>query len=160
MRGLQLLLAAAALTAALAFKAPATRRGAAQTAALWFVGAGIAQAGTPTVQNVEALGEKAHRLREAVRKNGPASKMRAEKELETVLKPLQAAMEVVAGSNKEAKTQALLMKGHMLELNQALKANDWKPYTSKTTGETYPGGKPERELEEVEETLEDYLRVI
>ena len=30
-------------------------------------------------------------------------------------------------------------------------------YTSKTTGETYPGGKVERELEEVCDTASDFL---
>eukprot|EP00968_Pinguiococcus_pyrenoidosus_P001518 scaffold69_cov248-Pinguiococcus_pyrenoidosus.AAC.12 len=130
------------------------------TAGAWFSGVTIAAAsGVPTLQNVEALGEKAKRLRSAVRKDGADSKERVLRELKVVLKPLQEDMEAVAGGNKQAKTQALLMKGHLLELEQAVRSDDWQPYRSKTTGGLYPGGKPERELEEVEETLEDFLKL-
>ena len=33
----------------------------------------------------------------------------------------------------------------------------FKPYVSKTTGAAYPGGKVERELEEIVETCDDYI---
>lgn len=144
-----------------AFRPGMTRRDSVAAAALgiagWGASAARSNAAGATVQNVEAFGEEARQLRQAVRDGGASSKARAEKELKTVLVPMQEAMLEVAGSNQKAKTQALLMKGHLLELDAALKANDWKPYVSKSTGRTYPGGKAERELEEVEETIEDFL---
>ena len=53
--------------------------------------------------------------------------------------------------------EALNMKGHLMELGCFVAKNDFEPYTSKTTGDTYPGGKPERELEEVEETVSEFI---
>ena len=40
---------------------------------------------------------------------------------------------------------------------QALKEAKFEAYVSKRTGRTYPGGKVERELEEIEETCDDFL---
>jgi hypothetical protein len=40
---------------------------------------------------------------------------------------------------------------------QALKEAKFEAYISKRTGKTYPGGKVERELEEIEETCDDFL---
>ena len=58
---------------------------------------------------------------------------------------------------KALKLQPSFMKGHLLELDTALAANQFDEYKSKTTGSVYPGGKVERELEEVCETAEDFL---
>ena len=49
------------------------------------------------------------------------------------------------------------MKGHLFELDQALKEFKFEEYKSKTTGSTYLGGKVERELEEVCETADDFI---
>ena len=46
-----------------------------------------------------------------------------------------------------------------LPSTQALKAYKFDSYTSKTTGSTYPGGKVERELEEVCETADDFINL-
>mmetsp|Transcript_18596 Transcript_18596/g.74241 ORF Transcript_18596/g.74241 Transcript_18596/m.74241 type:complete len:191 (-) Transcript_18596:250-822(-) len=74
------------------------------------------------------------------------------------LEPLRNAMEKNPFNNSDkAKLQPLLMKGHMLELEEALASPDgFKEYVSKTTQDTYPGGKVERELEEAVETAEAY----
>ena len=40
---------------------------------------------------------------------------------------------------------------------QALKGAKFDAYISKSTGRTYPGGKVERELEEIGETCDDFL---
>jgi len=85
-----------------------------------------------------------------------------------VLVPLQKAM---AAAAKEAKAEGKLapelqqelslqssyMKGHILELDQALKEWKFDEYVSKTTGSVYKGGKVERELEEVCETADDFM---
>lgn len=84
-----------------------------------------------------------------------------------VLLPLQAAMATYAKTatladpelQKELKLQASYMKGHLLELDQAIKERKFDEYTSKTTGDVYPGGKAERELEEVCETFGDFLLI-
>lgn len=72
----------------------------------------------------------------------------------SVLIPLQAALVRAAGAEntlspelqKELRLQPLLMKGHLLELDQALDQFRFDAYVSKTTGATYPGGKVEREV--------------
>ena len=46
-----------------------------------------------------------------------------------------------------------------LPSTQALKEYKFDAYTSKTTGATYPGGKVERELEEVCETADDFINL-
>ena len=52
----------------------------------------------------------------------------------------------------------LELKGHLLELAAAVAEDDaFKPYTSAATQRTYSGGKPERELEEVEETVSEFI---
>lgn len=77
------------------------------------------------------------------------------------LEPLRNAMEKNPLNDEKAKLQPLLMKGHMLELDQALAASDgFSEYVSKTTGETYPGGKVERELEEAVETAQEYCILV
>jgi hypothetical protein len=58
---------------------------------------------------------------------------------------------------KQLATQALLLKGHLLELNDALGKYQFDEYVSKTTKMTYSGGKVERELEEVCDTVDDYM---
>ena len=84
---------------------------------------------------------------------------------QVTLLPLQAAMAAAAAPaaglpddmRKKLKEQAIFMKGHLLELDQALAEFKFEEYTSKTTGSTYPGGKVERELEEVCETADDFI---
>ena len=62
-------------------------------------------------------------------------------------------------SQKQLELQPLLLKGHCLELEQALKQALFEPYVSKTTGARYDGGKVERELEEIAETCDDYFEL-
>ena len=45
------------------------------------------------------------------------------------------------------------------QLDYYLKKLSFEQYTSKTTGDTYPGGKVERELEEVCETADDFINL-
>jgi|TARA_B110000196_G_scaffold35976_1_gene27006 hypothetical protein len=55
---------------------------------------------------------------------------------------------------------AMHMHMHMRLLStQALKEYKFESYTSKTTGSTYPGGKVERELEEVCDTADDFINL-
>ena len=62
-----------------------------------------------------------------------------------------------AEAQKALALQPVRIEGHMFELDQALKEFKFEPYTSKKSGKTYQGGKVERELEEVEETCDDFL---
>jgi len=105
---------------------------------------------TPGVNNYEALTNKVLRAKVAT------------------LEPLRAQFKAVAADagaksllapeiQKAFELQPLLMQGHMLELDQALKEAKFEAYISKRTGKTYPGGKVERELEEIEETCDDFL---
>ena len=90
-----------------------------------------------------------------------------ERQKKQLLLPLQAALVAVVASDaavalpedqrKQLALQPVLLKGHILELDYYLKKWSFEKYTSQTTGETYPGGKVERELEEVCETLEDFI---
>ena len=90
--------------------------------------------------------------------------MRGQKE---VLLPLKAAITAVAAattlSNEELKKQLDMqpqeLLGHLSELEYYLKKGDksFEEYVSKTTGDTYTGGKIERELEEVCDTASDFI---
>ena len=62
-----------------------------------------------------------------------------------------------AERQKQLSNQPLLLKGHLAELGVALDQASFDPYTSKTTEDLYPGGKVERELEEVCDTAADFL---
>ena len=56
---------------------------------------------------------------------------------------------------------ARALKGHMLELDEAMALPDdggYAAYLSKSQGKTYNGGRVERELEEVLETTERYCK--
>jgi hypothetical protein len=83
----------------------------------------------------------------------------------TVLLPLLAALERKAGAaqlpeeqQKQLAQQPLLLKGHLLELEQALALEEgFAAYVSKSTGVEYRGGKVERELEEVGETCDEFF---
>jgi hypothetical protein len=115
---------------------------------------------------VKTLAVKARRLKEAVRSKGAASAERVKKERESVLRPLLVEMErgapilqyLSAEEFESAQLQPQFLKGHLSELDFYFsKPNAFDVYTSKTTGSTYPGGKVERELEEVVETCDDFL---
>ena len=115
---------------------------------------------------VKKLAVKARRLREAVRSDGAASAARVQKERESVLLPLQAEMArgapilmyLTQAEFDDAQIQPQLLRNHLGELDQALSAADgFAVYTSKSTRKEYPGGRVERELEEVLETCDDFL---
>ena len=133
-----------------------------------------------TIESVKVLAAKAKALRSTVRTssagrrnfpmvpdtNNYSSQTKAvERAQQTVLLPLLAAMKAVAPTitlsdaamQKQLKEQPIFMKGHLLELDTALKGYQFDEYVSKTTGETYLGGKVERELQEVCETADDFL---
>ena len=82
-----------------------------------------------------------------------------------VLMPLLTAMTAAAAAitlpdaerQKQLANQPLLLKGHFAELGLALDQSSFDEYTSKTTEDVYPGGKVERELEEVCDTAADFL---
>jgi len=93
---------------------------------------------------------------------------RVRREQASVLVPLQAAMAAAAAAaggsgrlpddvQKQLALQPELLKGHLSELDYYLAKANFAEYVSKTTGETYPGGKVERELEEVCDTADDFL---
>ena len=121
---------------------------------------------------------KAKKLRGDVAKGAAADRSaanyakiteRVRRDEATVLQPLRAAMIAAAASapeslseeqRKQLRFQPIALKGHMLELGQALDAYNLDEYVSKSTGETYPGGKVERELEEVGETCDDFLDLL
>mmetsp|Transcript_3169 Transcript_3169/g.8186 ORF Transcript_3169/g.8186 Transcript_3169/m.8186 type:complete len:178 (+) Transcript_3169:17-550(+) len=111
----------------------------------------------PATQLVDELED----LREDVRRGKISTATKVLTAKERTLVPLRTAMEKNPLNDDAAKLQPLLMKGHMLELDEALaSAEGFKPYTSKTTGDTYPGGKVERELEEAVETARDYCGLV
>ena len=121
---------------------------------------------------------KAKKLRGDVAKGAAADRSaanyakiteRVRRDETTVLQPLRAAMIAAAAAapeslseeqRKQLRFQPIALKGHMLELGQALDAYNLDEYVSKSTGETYPGGKVERELEEVGETCDDFLDLL
>lgn len=87
---------------------------------------------------------------------------------QSVLLPLQAELQAVAAASaansllppelqKKLELQPVLMGSHFLELDQALEKFKFEAYTSKRSGRDYPGGKVERELEEISETCDDFL---
>ena len=86
----------------------------------------------------------------------------------TILLPLQAALIAAAAATtlpdeerqKQLLLQPELLKGHFSELDFYLKKRGFDEYTSKTTGDVYPGGKVERELEEVCDTAADFLLLV
>lgn len=58
---------------------------------------------------------------------------------------------------KELARQPQLLRGHVLELEAALSAHDFEPVRSSSSGTLYPGGRVERELEEVGETCDAFV---
>lgn len=111
------------------------------------------------IQDIERLGEKAKSLRAEIRKSGRKTAARASSDLTVVLQPLQAKMKSLA-PNRDAKLLANEMEGHLLEFKEALEKNQWEPYVDEETKTKYLGGRPDAELEEVEETLEAYLKLV
>lgn len=162
---------------------PATAVGAAAAAAFSGCGAAVAaDARIPT--ELQLLGIKAKKLRAAVRigasnrrklpfdqtpgvNNYGSLTDRVKRDKASVLLPLQSAIAAYASDaalsdvelQKQLALQPLLMKGHLLELDQALGEFRFNAYVSKTTGRTYPGGKVERELEEVCDTFDDFVEL-
>lgn len=133
---------------------------------------------------IKLLATKAKALREAVRtgagerrkspmdmapgvNNYEKLTTRVLRDREAVLLPLQAALAAYAATaslpnsefQKQLALQPLLMKGHLLELDQAVAQLQFDQYVSKSTGRTYPGGKVERELEEVSDTIDDFFEL-
>lgn len=106
------------------------------------------------------LGKKAKILRQQSRVKQAKAKDILVQGTETVLKPLQTLMFEQAQALKiaPAEEQANFMVGHMAELAYALKQNQLTEYKSKTTKDFYPGGKAERELEEISDTFDDYIK--
>eukprot|EP00630_Chrysocystis_fragilis_P012414 CAMPEP_0197408318 /NCGR_PEP_ID=MMETSP1165-20131217/28264_1 /TAXON_ID=284809 /ORGANISM="Chrysocystis fragilis, Strain CCMP3189" /LENGTH=287 /DNA_ID=CAMNT_0042934745 /DNA_START=32 /DNA_END=897 /DNA_ORIENTATION=+ len=103
----------------------------------------------PATQLVDEL----VKLRSDVRSGKLKSAAKVSAAKDRTLEPLRNAMEKNPLNDENAKLQPLLLKGHMLELDQALASPEgFAQYVSKTTGDTYPGGKVERELEEAVET--------
>mmetsp|Transcript_18950 Transcript_18950/g.43023 ORF Transcript_18950/g.43023 Transcript_18950/m.43023 type:complete len:198 (-) Transcript_18950:284-877(-) len=91
-------------------------------------------------------------VHDGLKANGPVGKS-----VGNTLEPLQRILEYNPNNTAEMRAKALELKGHMLELKQAMAAPDgYEPYVSKSTKETYPGGKVERELEEAVETVGEY----
>lgn len=122
-------------------------------------GAG-AESGGGGLSDVGKLGEQAKVLRAAARTQGKRAAGALTSGLDSTLYPLQAKMLALAPDGSDARTQAQLMQGHLLELKQALAQADFAEYTSKRTKQVYPGGKVERELEEVSETFDDFMRLM
>jgi len=137
---------------------------------------------TPTLDSIKVLGAKAKVLRATVRSSAgnrrtlpldptPGANNYASIEAavrlgqKKVLVPLQAAMAAYAAAQtglpeelqKSLAQQPVLMIGHMSELDYYLKKLGFDEYYSKSTKATYPGGKVERELEEVCETVDDFF---
>lgn len=94
--------------------------------------------------------------------------LKVQRETDSVLAPLQAKLAAVAAKSslpdsdlqKLLELQSVLMKGHMFELSEALKGYKFEAYTSKRTGKLYPGGKVERELEEVSDTCDVFVDLL
>lgn len=104
------------------------------------------------------LGADVRSLREQVRVKRGGAKAAVITGQETILKPLQEMM-LAQAPTANAKIQANLMLGHLSELDFYLKkGNGFNEYKRETTGKIYSGGKIERELEEIEETFEQYVR--
>lgn len=112
---------------------------------------------TNLIDEIQTLGAEAKRLREVARVQGKSAAALLSRGLDASLAPLQTKMLAAAPKDSPALIQAQLMQGHLLELRQALAESDFATYTSKRSKQTYPGGKVERELEEVSETVEEFL---
>jgi hypothetical protein len=109
---------------------------------------------------IARLGAQAKALREMAKTQGVRAALPLASGLETTLLPLQAKMLAVSGEGTDARTQAQLIQGHLLEFKQALAASEFETYVSKRTKKVYPGGKVERELEEVSETYDDFVKAM
>ena len=133
--------------------------GAAAAAAIGVVALPKSSSAATAAADVYALGAEAKALRAALHDDKAGAQAAATKAQASVLRPLQAAMLEQAPSDA-AKARAQEMKGHLLEFEYFVSKSDFAPYTSKTTGDTYPGGKPERELEEVAETFDEYVALL
>mmetsp|Transcript_27769 Transcript_27769/g.60720 ORF Transcript_27769/g.60720 Transcript_27769/m.60720 type:complete len:259 (-) Transcript_27769:301-1077(-) len=136
---------------------------------------------TPYVDKVKRLREVTHESGELVNlistqvKGGglmgggaDALKERLERGKAEVLQPLldelsAAALELAPGlegpQRQRLQELPVLLKGHLLELTDAVDKRLFSQYSSKSTGKVYEGGRAERELEEVEETLQEFLQV-
>lgn len=53
-----------------------------------------------------------------------------------------------------------LSRSTAAQLDEALSKGQFSPYVSSSTGKTYEGGRVERELEEVEETAEEFVALM
>eukprot|EP00967_Tisochrysis_lutea_P152558 scaffold299221_cov40-Tisochrysis_lutea.AAC.1 len=148
--------------------------GAAAAAAVgrWSLASAAASESVAVPPEIRRLAQKAKALRAFVRSTAATTRKssnagtyvslaaRVQEDKEAVLLPLQAALAAYTAKTslsdpelqKQLGLQPLLMKGHLLELDQALTEFKFDEYVSKTTGDTYPGGKVERELEEVRVT--------
>jgi len=82
--------------------------------------------------------------------------------LQPLLRDLQIAVPNVAPTLADADRKKLedlpaLLKGHLLELDEAVLKGYCGEYTSAKTGKLYSGGQIQRELEEVGEVVDDFL---
>lgn len=75
------------------------------------------------------------------------------------MKSVAAGLDLPEEAKKEAVLQPELLKGHLIELKYWVDKGAFSEYVSKRTKDTYPGGKVERELEEVCDTTDDFLRI-
>jgi len=119
-----------------------------------------ATAAATSLDEVASLGAQAKALREAARARGARAAGELGRGFETTLSPLQSKMLAIAPDGSAARTQAQLMQGHLLELKDALAKAEFSEYVSKRTKQAYPGGKVERELEEVSDTFDDFMRLM
>ena len=124
-------------------------------------------------QNIHELTRAANQLRNSLAIDAPMdapdykkTTQRMKQETEK-LYALQKDMEQLAPSldlsddlKQRANLQPLLLKGHLLELQEALASKSFDTYVSKSTKKTYLGGKVERELEEICETAEYFLSLV
>ena len=110
-----------------------------------------ATAGDLLCYEVKKLSLKAKALRAAVASKGAASAGRVRSEADSVLLPMQKAMQLAAPTlgpplgkpeQEKVQQQPLLLKGHLLELQQALDSGGgFDQYDSRSSGKTYAGGK-------------------
>jgi len=175
----------AAAGQSLRLSAPMGRRAAVASAGATFVAIVAPPAlaePAPDLGAIKVLASKAKQLRATVRtsagnrrslpldptpgvNNYASTTAEVKRKQKAVLLPLQAAMTAYAASStglseelqKQLALQPELMKGHLSELDYYLKKLSFDEYVSKTTKQTYPGGKVERELEEVCETIDDFF---
>ena len=105
---------------------------------------------TPGVNNYGALTEN-------IRRAKVSTLIPLVAELKAIAKAAGEQQLLPADLQKQLELQPALLQGHMLELDQALSEFQFEAYMSKRTGKTYNGGKVERELEEIEETCDDFV---